>query len=288
MTEPSPAAVALGEPALIEPHGGAPEIRTAFIATLVGFALLGLLTALHWPGARVDCPNDMCFCETAHGPPLEQPANSLSNLGVVAAAFLTAGLWGRARRLRKVPSKGLDMLGRLFPIAMVFQGLGSMAFHMSLARVGGALDALSMFFVVALMLMTQFYRLGWLAAPRILPVWLLFVVPMGAIGIAVPLAIHVVMFSMLVSLLATEVVASRREPNHTAWRFRAGIGCHILGVLVWTYSGAVGPEFPLCFPDSLWQGHALWHLTEAAVVSFFAAHARVNMDRTLRAARAAV
>lgn len=73
-----------------------------------------------------------------------------------------------------------------------------------------------------------------------------------------------------VALLVSEAVIYRRGLRTINWTQYAALGSLLTGVVVFTLSRTGGP---LCQPDSLLQGHGLWHLLTATALALWAAGA---------------
>jgi hypothetical protein len=219
-----------------------------------------------------------CYCELTRPGLVKQFGNTWSNLGAVLAGLLLASHAARARtsaaRLLR-PHAGLDVLGLLLPPVLVFQGVGSMFFHAGLTGWGSALDAMSIFATTGLLVATNLHRLGALPPQRIAPLWALLMATGLAAGVVAPAAIPNLVFVLFLTILATEVVLTRRGLTPSAALFRAGLWLHLAGVTVWFLSAS--EDLPLCEPGSPWQGHSLWHLTAAGAVSLFGLHAFRNL-----------
>ena len=117
-----------------------PDYRPLLITgavSVAGLAMLLLGTAYGWLGPDRDYGAQ--FCEVAHWRYFAQPANTLSNLGFVAAGLALA--W-RARW----PGAHLTPPSLTTPFAVIVALLGpaSMAMHATESALGGQLDVLSM------------------------------------------------------------------------------------------------------------------------------------------------
>lgn len=241
----------------------------------VGLGVLFGLAALGWPGAPVDCTVTLCFCEATAAGPWRQPVNTWSNLAPLAAALAVAYDAGRP------VNAPLRVLGRAYPVMLVFQGLGAMVFHASLLAWAGAVDAMSMFTIVGLLLGTNLLRAGKLRTQRqVLGLWLGLAAVGLLLGAVAPQTVAAVMFALFISVLASEVWLHARGLTVSSRWFRLGVWVFVAGVAVWFGSATEGA--PLCSPASPWQGHALWHVTSGAAIALFWVHARVNL---LHAAR---
>lgn len=234
------------------------------LASLCAFALLG------WPGTPIDCTTLLCYCEASAPGPWRQPVNTWSNLAPLLAAFAVAHDEGRPTNA-SLP-KGL---GVMFAVTLVFQGLGSMYFHASLVDWAGAVDAMSMFAIVGLLSAINAHRAGWLSERGLLPFWVGFSLAGMALGLVAAAVVGTAVGVLTIAMMGTEVWLHRRDRSLPKRWFRVGLWVFAIGVIVWHGSAIEG--MPLCDPHSVWQGHALWHVTSAAAVGFFWLHARENL-----------
>ncbi|MBL8956083.1 MAG: ceramidase domain-containing protein [Myxococcaceae bacterium] len=237
----------------------------AGLAALVAFALLG------WPGEPIDCTSLLCYCEAPVAGLWRQPVNTWSNVVPLIAAVAVAHDAGRTTTV-PLPRA----LGLVFALTLVFQGLGSMFFHASLTAWSGAVDAMSMFMVVGMLSAVNLYRLRRLGERALVPFWLTFSVGGAVLGLVAPAVTGNLVMVVAVSMMASEVYLHRRDATLPKKWFRAGMLVFGVGVVVWHFSAIEG--MPLCAPESVWQGHALWHITSAAAVAMFWLHARENFE----------
>jgi hypothetical protein len=192
-------------------------------------------------------------CEAARATFPVQPANAWSSLAYVGAAGWVLRAWRRRDRGRPVSAAGVT--GATVAAALALTGLGSFAYHGWGSDVSRWLhDAGFLLALLALVL--------WDSGPH----WRLFgragasssMVVAAAVtaGAAVPGFANLAL-AVLVAVVAwtqvqrwpTRTAAQRR---HLAWF--AGVVVVALGVYTASRTGG-----PLCFPESPWQGHALWH-----------------------------
>ncbi len=228
-------------------------------AIAVGLVALAAFAIAGWPGTPVDCGALPCWCEAPSPGLWRQPINTWSNVAPLLAALVMA--------LRR-PSPRFT--GVAFPLALAFQGLGSMFFHASLVEWAGAVDAASMFAVAGLLLCINLARAGVLAERGVPSASIACVAAGAGLGVGAPGVVAPAIAVMFVALIATEAWAHRRRAGLGAARFRLGLAVFMLGGLAWFGSAFEG--MPLCEPASVFQGHALWHATSAAAVYCFWLH----------------
>jgi hypothetical protein len=254
------------------------EVLLALGASALGLGGVLIAGWLGWPGAPYDCSTNPCFCELPTAGLVRQAGNTWSNLGAVAAGLGVAVAFARRRLSRTGPARPtLDALGLMAPAALVFQGVGSMFFHGGLTVWGAALDAMSMFAIVGLLVLTQALRLGWLTLSTLRWSWSALLLGGLIVGFFFPPLVVALVFLLFLSILGTEVLLSQRGRSPRGALFRVGLAVHVSAVAVWFLS--LGEGLPLCVPDSVWQGHGVWHLAAAAAVTLMVLHVAGNLER---------
>jgi hypothetical protein len=244
---------------------GARDVAVGIGITAVVLAIGAAVGIGGWPGEPSGCiaVND-CYCEAFTGGVIEQPVNTLSNFG-----FVAVGLWILRDAARRRSGGGLfavdPVLTRLYGAIAVFLGVGSMFFHGTMTEWGGWLDLVSMHFFITFFLLYDVARLRRLGTS-----WI--VRSFAAVNVVLAVVLWVmdngygkfVFGAIIVLTLVAERQVHRAGIGRDRRWFWAGIGTYVAGQVVWLLSrdGA-----PWCDPSSLWQGHALWHLTSAAAVA---------------------
>jgi hypothetical protein len=257
------------------------SLRTREVIVAASTAALGLgaVVALgwaDWPGTPFDCSANPCYCEQPVSGLVRQIGNTWSNLGAVVAGLAVAVLAAKRRLARARPHEMIDLFGLLAPPALVFQGVGSMFFHGGLTVWGSALDAMSMFAIAGLLVLTQFVRLEWLRPQSVVKVWLGLLTAGLLAGFESPPLVAGLVFVLFLAILATEVRLSSLGRSARGTLFRVGLAVHVASVAVWFFSAGEG--LPLCRPDSMWQGHGLWHLGAAGAVTLMVLHLLENLE----------
>jgi hypothetical protein len=164
-----------------------------------------------------------------------QPVNTATCVG-----FLIGGayLWW----------KGPDRVAAALTAAI---GVGSIAFHGPMPFWGEFVHDVTIVWALVWVILVELER------PRLL-----------LIGLSVTglLALTPSVADPSQALLAIAVLAIQlRARDHRTLR-RAGMGLLALGALIGTLSRT---GWPLCDPDSLWQGHGFWHLCSAAALTIW-------------------
>lgn len=251
------------------------EVAIAAATTVLSLGGLAAVGTGGWPGEAFDCHTSPCYCEASQPGFFRQPSNTWSNLAAVGAGLWVAGWFGRLRRTEQNLPPGVVVLGLVFPGVLVFQGVGSMAFHGSLTVWGSAIDAMSMFGSMGLLATTNLHRLGVFGARQFALAWAALVAFGLALGLTTVSGVTNLLFLMFLFILGSEVALSRLRRAPSQGFLRLGLGLHVTSVTIWFLSAS--DLMPLCLPTSLLQGHAVWHLLEAIVVSLFAVHAVTNL-----------
>lgn len=243
------------------------------IPWVLAAVLLGAFFAtgtLGWPGEFAGA--GAMFCEAFSASWIKQPANTWSNLGFVAAGLWMAAHTSAGLRL-SAPAGNLFIQSRSMPIVfaavVIFIGPGSMALHGSGHAWGHTADVLAMLVFITFPIAWSATRL-FAGGERLF--WRIYL-PL-TIALAVPHIFGILPFSGIILYaalvpvaLGLELALHLRRPTCTR---RLGfmlvaVGCFALALVFWGLSltGA-----PLCDPDSLLQGHAMWHLLCAAATVF--------------------
>lgn len=203
-------------------------------------------------GGPATCLPDDCFCEAIRDSLIRQPANTWSSL-----AFVVTALWVFLRI--RSSDRGRAALSRaeagLFVSALAFVGLGSAFYHARLTFFGQVLDVSGMYLIVTFILL---HRLGprfQLSPGGSVVAFLTANAALMVAQVTTPSLRRVAFGVLLGAALVVEWQASRRG---RAWLLR-GTALMALAFAIWT----LDRERVVCAPQSLLQGHALWHILGA-------------------------
>ena len=185
------------------------------------------------------CLPDACFCEAVRTGLIAQPANTWSSL-----AFVLVGAWILARSPMK-----------LYGAATIAIGLGSAFYHASLTFVGQVADIFGMYLLVTFMLVFNASRLWPRVAELFGVLYAALNIALLAAQIAVPQSRRY-LFAAVIALVL--ILETRSHRINRKWLFWA-IAAMSAGFLLWT----LDITRRLCDPQSLLQGHALWHVLGA-------------------------
>jgi hypothetical protein len=205
-------------------------------------------------------------CERLGTGAFAQPVNTVSSLAYTLVGVSIVG-WafavsGKERTLRVV-----------FGVLLASTGIGSVFFHGP--QFGGSQFAHDASFLVTLWFLGSMNladAYSWASRRRWSVLVVGSIVVFAALG-AVPSITNVVMVLGVIILVASDVLGRHRGRESSAW-FVASIVAIALAVVVFVL-GRTGS--PLCDPDSLIQGHALWHVLGAVGLgSYFVATSRAR------------
>jgi hypothetical protein len=211
----------------------------------------GMLLALYQRIGESDC-------ETIGGGFLAQPINAISSL-----AFSVVGLgaiWWATR------VEGNERVVRVaFGVLMVLTGAGSVMFHGPQgpgSQFGHDVTFLVTVWFVAIINMAE--ALLW---KRTLG-WAVFVAGGAVLSVVLVLSpglTNILMVATVISLVVSDVMLHRNGRVRVRW-YIVSLGA-ILTAVVMFLLGRTGA--PLCDPDSLFQGHGVWHLLGAVALGAY-------------------
>ncbi|MCC6376957.1 MAG: ceramidase domain-containing protein [Microbacteriaceae bacterium] len=225
--------------------------------------------------APATCLSRNCFCEADSLAFPRQLANSFSSLG-----FVLLGLWG-AIAVRKPDQDSPERkLWPWFTSIMVFIGASSFYYHASLSFFGQFLDIFSMFLLGTLLIVGGFYRSGRLSGRIAIVVFVLASVVLGIAEYFFPDFRRVIFAIVIVAGIVIEL-----SPGITGISLRsrkgtlimAAVALLVVAFVIWT-ADLTGW---LCDPNSIFQGHAIWHLLTAVAAFLVLFHYR-NSSHNLR------
>ena len=233
-------------------------LACAAAVAVVSTGLLVLAVAAGWLGP--DVGRGANFCEAAREGCVKQPANTFSNAGFVVAGLVVAWHAGRTGR------NGLGGLATPYACVVVLLGPASAAMHATQSAAGGELDLLSMYLVASFA--AAYALMRWYRRDRVFfwQLFLLFVAAcelIGLLGDDVPIvdqAGNVAFAALLLVAVVTETRLWRRGPERTdLWWGAGALGTILVAFAIWNVT-----RTHWCDPHSLLQGHAAWHLLDAA------------------------
>lgn len=253
-------------------------LLTALVSLLwigVAFELLYLLGPDWRLFEPASCLSTHCFCEAPRtGAWLLQPANSWSSFGfVVVGAWIMLGATSRPQSA----FHGLPVLW--FGLTAIIIGVGSALLHATLTLWGQFADVLGMYLLGAFTLVWAVMRWRGLSGRAAVLLYLLV-----AGGLITSLAVwpetrRWLFAVLLVVAIGIEWVLARpRRDGVQPWLLQLGLAANALAFALWI----LDQTRTVCAPDSLWQGHAAWHLLGAVAIAFSHAYYRSETARNPR------
>ena len=205
------------------------------------------------------------FCETDTGGLFKQDGNSISSLLFVYVGLVIAWGAGRKRAANASPQPQnlmvrTDFYSGLYSLALVILGFGTLAMHGSLTGEGGFLDVSSMYIWVSFCVCYPFVRLIRCGALCFLTVYVLLctLLILGMKQGMLPgnetfgsLILASVIFEAVYRFInRKQVHFENRWVLFTAISFFSAFG-------IWNLSLDGRPFY---YPDTIFQGHAVWHI----------------------------
>jgi hypothetical protein len=246
------------------------ELWITLAVVMVAMGALAAFAAAGWPGEPNGCSAaGRCFCEAFRHGWVKQPANTGSNLGFIAVGLGIAVALGARRNAGRpaqnamqggIAASGRGSLAGFYAVVVALLGPGSMALHASMTGMGGRIDVLSMYLWVSFCVAYGALRLfgaGTGAFPVIYAAiagvltWSLW---FSSWSVDILFGVLCVGFGLVEGLVW---LRRRHLSQARGWLLLAGAS-FATAFAVWLPSRR--SDGPLCDPDSLLQGHALWHL----------------------------
>lgn len=249
---------------MINKNGGAigsRPIALAAVLTILSMAAIWALLSLLGPDwavfAPATCTATRCFCELPRtGSLVLQPANSWSSYGYAFAGFLMIMLSQGPTWKSRFRAEAATWFG----VTAIFVGLGSVLLHATLTLWGQFFDVMGMYLTGGFMLVSALSR--WRRWPPRLSVAVYLVLVGGLILLLyqVPDVRRWLFAVVLILAIVIEFgfARPRRKGVRVSYYF-AGIATKAVAFTIWN----LDQHGTLCAPESLFQGHAIWHLLSA-------------------------
>ncbi len=235
-----------------------------FVSGLIAFAAMAVVLFISRHASAVSEENlrRVPYCEAIHDGLFAQPINTLTNLAYPIAALWMLWSLDRSRARR---SRSERDYATLYAFVVMFLGAASTAFHGTMSWWAGVVDDVSMnLFATFWLLHAVARRRAWSTAT------------FGAVYAAANLACLVlllrddhygaVLFAILIGVaLVVEIASGITVPFMCSAALFGG------AIAVWLPSKTGGA---LCSPETVWQGHGLWHLMTAGAMFTMFFHLR--------------
>ncbi len=213
-----------------------------------------------------------CFCEAVRSHGIMQPANSLSSLAFVVVAVIVMVQWVSRRTGTDLPPNRFNARRAyppLFVVALLVIGLGSAFYHAQLSYKGQFIDVLGMYFIATFALIYSIDRVRGLSAATVVSAYLGSNLMLAAMLWWVPVIRRVAFGLLIGGVILVELIGSQRSRAATVG---GDVGKMQSARLLWSAVAVLGVAFIvwvldyeriLCSPQSLIQGHAVWHILGA-------------------------
>lgn len=242
------------------------KLSGAFALTVVAAAITIALLVTFGPDwsrfAAATCTETRCFCEMPRtGAFLLQPANSVSSFGFVFAGFLMILI----ARSRDWMSAFQPLAASILGVSAIIVGVGSVLLHATLTLWGQFFDVLGMYLVSGFFLIYAIAKWRGIADRRAMFYYAVLCVVLVAILYALPDVRRWLFAVILLAAIIVELVFARPlRPQVRTGYYIAGLVANIVAFTIWN----LDQRGQLCSPDSLLQGHAVWHLLGAVALWF--------------------
>lgn len=246
-----------------EPHplGGATALSmTAAPSAVSSFSWAG------WQPAT--CMPDACFCERVRDGAIRQPINTWSNLAFFLsglAVVVTGGLdrlvGSRSDRLN--PMRTRFVYPAVLGMATALIGLSSIIYHSSMTFIGQSMDVISIYLLLGFMLVYNLSRVRsrGMSSGVFVALYLLLNAGLAVMAVEWPVSRRYIFVALILAILATEFVIRRtRRPAMSQPLFYAVLTSLALACIAWV----LDVTRVICWPDSWFQAHAVWHVLTAA------------------------
>jgi Ceramidase len=229
--------------------------------TLLSMAAVLLLLAALGPEwsiyAPATCTATRCFCELPRtGSLIVQPANSWSSYGYAFAGFLMIIV----SQSRNWDSGFHKQAAAVFGLTAIFVGLGSVLLHATLTLWGQFFDVMGMYLTSGFMLVSALARWRNLSVRNAVLLYFGVVGGLLVVLYLVPEVRRSLFAVVLIAAIMLELIFARpRRPGVKIVYYAMGIATKAVAFTIWN----LDQNGLVCAPNSLFQGHAVWHFLGA-------------------------
>ena len=217
------------------------------------------------------CMPDHCFCEPVVHGLIRQPVNTWSNLAFILVGTLTmiVAVGDLSNPANKRDHTNLMRSRWIYPgmyaYAAALIGLGSMAYHASMAFTAQVADILGMYLLSTFMVLYNLSRAFKLKGWAFFGAFVGINLALGVISTAWPVSRRPIFVGLLVLILLSELLAWKKAPACMNMKaLLAASTSLVIACSAWL----LDTNGIFCSPDSWLQLHSLWHIGMAAAIWF--------------------
>ena len=220
-----------------------------------------------WAGWTRSTCYPHCYCEAPSGGPIEQISNSFSNLLYVLAGLLIALLPHSKKRAELNLISSDPSYSILYGCNTIILGFGSFFYHGSLTEFGRFFDWFGMYLFASYIIIysiARYFR-SWFTPARFLTIFSLFMVALVIITLTVNADIrrHIFTVMIIIALIVAGIVNLQLQQKLNSWYLAASLTSLVIAYGIWNLDN----NGIYCFPHSLIQGHAIWHILTGLSIS---------------------
>ena len=219
-----------------------------------------------WQGWTRSTCYPHCYCEAPTGGPIEQISNSFSNLFYVLVGLLIAMLPHSLKKAQQNLISSHPGYSILYGCNIIFLGFGSFFYHGSLTEFGRFFDWFGMYLFASYIIIysiARYYR-SWFTAPRFISTFCAFMVALIIVTLTVNADVrrHIFTIMIVVALIVAGIVNFILKSKLNTWYLAGSLLCLVVAYTIWTLDN----NGIYCWPNSLIQGHAVWHILTACTI----------------------
>jgi hypothetical protein len=205
------------------------------------------------------CLSSHCFCEALSPTGLVQPINSFSSLAFVLAGIAGILVWTKMKDRKDILEATLILA---FSLILMFIGFSSFYYHANLSFIGQFLDIFSMYLFGTLLTVGALVRRGKLSGRNAIILFIAINIMLGVFQYVYPEARRILFALILLPGIVLELLPGTVGGAWARQKMKyllIGIGLLIGAYVIWI----LDQNNIVCWPGSLIQGHAVWHILGA-------------------------
>ncbi len=227
------------------------------------------------------CLSTRCFCEELSTNGLVQPINSFSSLVFVLLGIVGIIIWLKRKKRKSILESPLVLA---FSATMIFIGISSFFYHGTLSFVGQFLDIFSMYIFGTLLILGALLRRHTISVRRAIIIFVVTNIALGILQYFYPEARRILFALILLPGIVIEFLPSKSSGKFTLDKMKyllIGLVLLIVAYVVWL----LDQNNIVCWPGSLIQGHAIWHVLTAVASFMIILHSDKNTTVGLKVVR---